>query len=287
MEIRNVKKINYKRIYSQIVKYGKTIPELAVEYGMDEKSFMEKIQMGMDAKLFNIVVKNSEKRIKQQKINSRAAEKVTKQKENAKKTDMSIKDKKDENIKTLESKKLTIIRKIRDQNEKLKESNQILAFEEERVTAVQKIFNSAMEALEEAKRECNNAKSVIEQNKQSIKNLKDRLVSIEKQIIELKNKYIYLVAPGYTGKKPEYGTYYSTTKVQGFETLSVVETLQEEYAIEPEIKDMVIAGYDSYREYMEGLRFTMLCVEYTLKGIEYEVLVSDERLKRLLKTHVG
>ena len=41
MEVRNGKKINFKRIYSQIAKYGKIIPELAEEYGMGEEQFLE------------------------------------------------------------------------------------------------------------------------------------------------------------------------------------------------------------------------------------------------------
>ena len=49
---------------------------------------------------------------------------------------------------------------------------------------------------------------------------------------------------------------------------------------------MLDAGYDSYKEYITALKFVMLCSEYACKDTECSVLVNDERLKNLLKTHV-
>lgn len=325
MEVRNGKKMNFKRIYSQIAKYGRSIPELAEEYGMDEQAFIKRMEMGLDPKLFSRALKTNERNLKQQRNNngkgseqsapitttktidenheeeedmarrneermeqnyiqnqSNKGKAAQRQRKQASRNSVSA----SEDMSVLENKKVTITGEISDKEKDLNEATQILAIREETVTETQRVFDKARKALDEAKSERDKAKNVVAQHKQSIDKLKAMLGNVETQITELKNKAIYLVAPGYTGKKPAFGTYYSTTEVQGYDTLSVVEAAVD-YAIEPELKDMVVAGYDSYKEYMEGLRFVMLCVEYTYKDIEYTVLVNDERLKRLLQTHVG
>ena len=304
MEVRNGKKMNFKRIYSQIAKYGRSIPELAEEYGMDEQAFIERMEMGLDPKLFSRALKANERNLKQQRNNNGNGSEQSAPITTTKTIDENHEEEEDmarrneermeqnyiqnqsnkgkaaqsqrkqasrksvsasEDMSVLENKKVTITGEISDKENDLNEATQILAIREETVTETQRVFDKARKALDE---------------------VKAMLGNVETQITELKNKAIYLVAPGYTGKKPAFGTYYSTTEVQGYDTLSVVEAAVD-YAIEPELKDMVVAGYDSYKEYMEGLRFVMLCVEYTYKDIEYTVLVNDERLKRLLQTHVG
>lgn len=323
MEVRNGKKMNFKRIYSQIAKYGKTIPELAKEYGMVETLFLERIQMGLEPKLFSSAIKANERNLKQLRNNNneigsvKTAPKTATDVNHEEEIEMarrneetmeqnyrqkqSQKDKESqrqkkalgkkqppalEDMSVLENKKVTITGEIFDKEKALNEAIQILDIREKTVTETQRIFDEASKALAESKSERDEAKNVVAQHTKSIEELKAKLGDVETQITELKNKAIYLVAPGFTGKKPAYGTFYSTTKVQGDETLSVVDAAVD-FVIEPELKDMVVAGYDSYKEYMEGLRFAMLCVEYTCKDIEYTVLVDDERLKRLLQTHVG
>lgn len=319
MEVRNGKKMNFKRIYSQIAKYGRSIPELAEEYGMEEKAFIDRMQMGLDPKLFSRAIKTNERNFKRNETylieipvqtvetNNKQEEKdmarrneermeqnyrqnqsnkdkaVQRQRKQASRKSVSTSS---EDMSALENKKVTITGEISDKEKDLNEATQILAIREETVTETQRVFDKARKALDEAKSERDKAKNVVAQHTQSIEKLKAMLGNVETQITELKNKAIYLVAPGYTGKKPAFGTYFSTTEVKGYDTLSVVEAAVD-YAIEPELKDMVVAGYDSYKEYMEGLRFVMLCVEYTYKDIEYTVLVNDERLKRLLQTHIG
>ena len=94
------------------------------------------------------------------------------------------------------------------------------------------------------------------------------------------------MGPSYKGDKPEFGSFISTVEVEGYENLLIVEP-DEAVAIEPELKDMLVAGYDSYKEYSTGLRFAMLCIEYVCKNIEHIILVDDERLKALLRKHMG
>lgn len=309
-EVRNGKKMDFRRIYSQVAKYGKLISELAEEYGMSEETFKSRLEKGLETKLFSNILKADERNLKKQKRDNKKGSTKTEQEVaveiaskitevmQEEKFDMVRKNKKraeqvskrqevtSENISVLEDKKATINGKITDKEKFLDEAIQILVIREETVTKTQQVFDEAKKALEKAKSEFDDANKVVTQCEQSIKELKSMREKVESQIIELKNKTIYLVAPGYTGEKPAFGTFYSTTKVQGYDTISV-QKISADYAITPELNDMVIvAGYDSYKEYMEGLGFVMLCKEYAGKKIDHTVLVNDERIEKLLKAHI-
>lgn len=321
MAVRCNKKLNYKNIYSQIAKYGKTIPEIAEKYEMEEDEFIKRIQMGLEPKLFSNAMSSSEKNLKhRQKAKNKTTKTAVKQEEEemsrkgeAKvmfnyRQQQSEKDKLasiQEKRKTLEELKnqepapseseMDILEKeIADVDEEISKEEKALdtdklslASAEKSLNDKQKAFEEASKNLEAAKKQKEAAEKLVEKRVNGIKELKNKKESVESQITELKNKNIYLVAPGYSGEKPEYGTFYSTAKIEEFEMLSIVET-NAEFAIEPELKEMLIAGYDSYKEYSEALRFVMLCAEYACKeGVEYSVLVDDERLKKLIKTHVG
>ena len=320
MAVRCNKKLNYKNIYSQIAKYGKTIPEMAEKYEMEEDEFIKRIQMGLEPKLFSNAMSSSEKNLKhRQKAKNKTTKTAVKQEEKemsrneAKvmfnyRQQQSEKDKLasiQEKRKTLEELKnqepapseseMDILEKeIAEVDEEISKEEKALdtdklslASAEKALNDKQKAFEEASKNLEVAKKQKETAEKLVEQRVKGIKELKNKKESVEIQITELKNKNIYLVAPGYSGKKPEYGTFYSTAKVEEFETLSTVEA-NAEFAIEPELKEMLITGYDSYKEYSGALRFVMLCAEYAwTEGVEYSVLVDDERLKKLIKTHVG
>lgn len=321
MAVRCNKKLNYKNIYSQIAKYGKTIPEMAEKYEMEEDEFIKRIQMGLEPKLFSNAMSSSEKNLKhRQKAKNKTTKTAVKQEEEemsrkgeAKvmfnyRQQQSEKDKLasiQEKRKTLEELKnqepapseseMDILEKeIADVDEEISKEEKVLdtdklslASAEKALNDKRKAFEEASKNLEAAKKQKEAAEKLVEKRANGIKELKNKKESVESQITELKNKNIYLVAPGYSGKKPEYGTFYSTAKVEEFETLSTVEA-NAEFAIEPELKDMLITGYDSYKEYSNALRFVMLCAEYACKeGVKYSVLVDDERLKKLIKTHVG
>ena len=312
----NSKTINFKHVYSQIAKYGKTISTIAVEYSLEEKAFIERMRIGLDPKLFSAALKANERNSKRQRNNKKTGymetipqttnvniqeeqtmannEQTYSRNRSSSDKDALVQKKQASNrsipvaeaISALESEKVTITGEISDITEKLDEASKILEIRDETVAKTQSVFDKAKKALNEAQIERDKARNAVTQYRQSIGKLKDSLESIDTRIFELKNNAIYLVAPGYTGIKPEFGTYYSTTEIHGYDTLKVVEATAD-CAIEPELKDMVVAGYDSYKEYMDGLRFVMLCMEYTCNDIEYTVLENDERLKKLLQIHVG
>ena len=311
MAVRCAKKLNYKHIYTQIAKYGKTIPEMAEKYEMEEEAFINRIQMGLEPKLFSNAMSASERNLKhRQKAKNKTTKTAVKQEEeemsrkgeakallnyrqqqSEKDKLASIKEKKRtlEDLKSQESvsseSEMDILEKeiVEIDGELSKEEKELdtdklsLASAEKVLNDKQKAFEEASKNLEAAKKQKEAAEKLVEKRVNGIKELKAKKESVEIQITELKNKNIYLVAPGYSGKNPEYGTFYSTAKVEGFETLSTVEA-NAEFAIEPELKDMLITGYDSYKEYSNALRFVMLCAEYACKeGVEYSVLVDEDR----------
>ena len=63
-EIRNGKRVDFSNIYSKIVKYGKTILEVAESYSMSEEEFLERIKLGFQSKLYSEVIKANERNLK-------------------------------------------------------------------------------------------------------------------------------------------------------------------------------------------------------------------------------
>ena len=321
MEVRsNSKKMNYKQIYSQIAKYGKTIPEMAEKYEMEEEAFIKRIQMGLDPKLFSSAMSASEKNIthRQKAKKNKTTKTVVKQEEeemsrkgevkamlnyrqqqsekdrlfSMREKRRSLEDLKSQEaaseskMEILEKEVAAIEEEVSKKEEELATDKLVLSSAVKALNDKQTAFEEASKNLETAQNQKEEAEKLVEQRVKDINKLKVKKESIENQITELKNKNIYLVAPGYKGVQPEYGTFYSTTKVDGYGNLSVIEA-DVEFAIEPELKDMLVAGFDSFKEYSDALRFVMLCAEYACKDVEYSVLVEDERLKKLLKKHVG
>lgn len=287
MEVRNGKKMNFKRIYSQIAKYGKTIPELAEEYGMDETAFVERIRMGLDSKLFLSALSANERHIKERKMCKKnfslSVEKEEKKELTEKqKTEKSVLDE-------LEGKKRAIIEKVSNEETTIKEAIEILKLSgsnivvyEKEVKKRQDELNETINKLHETKNKRAKAEEEVRQHTEIIERMKEELKSVETQISELKNKDIFLVAPNFIGKKPEFGTFYSTTVLNGFENISVIE-VTDGYELKPNLDDMIEAGYDSYKEYMEGLKFVMLYIDFLCENKKYTTLISDERLKKLLE----
>lgn len=291
MEVRNGKKMNFKRIYSQIAKYGRTIPELAEEYGMEEEEFIERIQMGLEQKLFLSALSASEKHLKQRKACVKSdCSKITENTQVERKDITELKKENEKNaISRLESRRSNLVRNISDEEKKLDTVSESLIMREKVVEEHENEVNEKKKELEVAIKELTKLKNGREKMKESVERqsrkveeLRQELENVENQIYELKNKDAYLVVPNFTGTRPEYGTFYSTVMIEGFTKLSVVE-VPEDYYLKPNLDEMIAAGYDSYKEYTEALQFVMLCMKFECEGMEYNILGNDERIKKLLE----
>ena len=117
-----------------------------------------------------------------------------------------------------------------------------------------------------------------------MKDFQSRLAEVDRKIEMEENKSIYLVAPGYTGEVPEHGTFISSVDVKGIANLKV-ETLGTE--IEPNFLDMINAGFDSAQEYARALKFVTLIEYYLCNDMQYNVLVSDSKIQKLISEHSG
>lgn len=297
------KKFNFKTIYSKIAKYGVLISDLAEEYGVSRADFIERLEMGLDPKLFSKVIKEDERNQRRSIKTRREAEMsttiVTRQKEEKTSTTQEVADTIEENdteakeepkmekvtIASLEAQKEDIMLQEQKNRKGLEEALQILDIRQESFDQAQSVVRKAARALEKARCQVEQAKKVVEMHQGLDEKLSVQLGDIEEKILEAKNRAIYLVAPGYSGPKPEYGKFLSTSEVSGFE-VSICNA-EADFAIEPEFKDMVLAGYDSIKEYTQGLWFVALCVEYAYKELPHTILVDDERLKKLLEIHLN
>ena len=290
----NGKKLNFKQIYAKIAKYGKLISEVAADYDMTENDFRARIERGLDPKLYSVCLKADERN--KIKITSMEDKKMHKQStqntqptqpkkiratRNTKKVIETA-----PNFESLEKQQNSVVNNISKQEQLLAKAEQVLAIRQQALADTQKVYDEIAKALATSQEEVNEAQRDVERESKVLEELNQELDKVTQELESLKNKNIYLVAPGYTGNIPEFGTFYSTTAVNGIAQLQITEA-SAEYAIEPQLKDMVVAGYDSYKEYMEGLRFTMLCLNFTIEGKEYTTLVSDEKLQKLMQIHIS
>ena len=128
------------------------------------------------------------------------------------------------------------------------------------------------------------AEKAVEASNAKLKDFQSRLAEVDRKIEMEENKSIYLVAPGYTGEVPEHGTFISSVDVKGIANLKV-ETLGTE--IEPNFLDMINAGFDSAQEYARALKFVTLIEYYLCNDMQYNVLVSDSKIQKLISEHIG
>ncbi len=288
------KRYNYKQIYVQIVKYGKTIQEMANQYGIDAKHFSERLQKGLDTKLFADVIKADE-RIRKRQEN--AEKKLKKQEEvnMARKNQETVKtmqvskeqqqESKERSMEQLLAEKRTATENVEEAKKELEKAQTVLSIRENSLKETKELFEEAKKALTEAEVDRAKAKENVDAKSKELDTFIKKMNDVESSIEELKKQKVYLVEPGYTGEIPSYGTFYSFTEVKGVNVQ--IKEANGKFAIEPDIKDMLVAGYDSYTEYSCGLRFAMLCLDFASKKIKYEVLISDERVKKLYETHVS
>ena len=187
-------------------------------------------------------------------------------------------------LEELEGERNTIVSGLSSEQQELAEATSILEIRKETLKEVQKVFDDAKKALEDANSEVSSAEKAVEASNAKLKDFQSRLAEVDRKIEMEENKSIYLVAPGYTGEVPEHGTFISSVDVKGIANLKV-ETLGTE--IEPNFLDMINAGFDSAQEYARALKFVTLIEYYLCNDMQYNVLVSDSKIQKLISEHIG
>ena len=253
------------------------------------EDFLEQLSkvLSKNTKLFNNIKKTIEKndKVSFQKQYTRvqqSANDKTKQIEKAKKSDATTPIDK---LKEMEEEKTAIIAEISSEEQTLNAASSILEIRMNAVTETQRVFNEAKKALQTAKSEQKDAQKAVDTATSKLEKLNTLLSDIEQKIEAERNKTIYLVAPGYIGEIPSFGTFVSTAEIEGVSTK--IEQIAPEFKIKPDFEDMLNAGYDSAQEYAKALQFVGLITQYIYNEKQYSVLVSDKRIEELLAVHIG
>ena len=189
----------------------------------------------------------------------------------------SLVEEKGYSLEELKGERNTIVSGLSSEQQELAEATSILEIRKETLKEVQKVFD-------DANSEVSSAEKAVEASNAKLKDFQSRLAEVDRKIEMEENKSIYLVAPGYTGEVPEHGTFISSVDVKGIANLKV-ETLGTE--IEPNFLDMINAGFDSAQEYARALKFVTLIEYYLCNDMQYNVLVSDSKIQKLISEHIG
>lgn len=226
-------------------------------------------------KLFNTIKKTLERndceieKMKTKKENQQNAPKQTK----AETVQQTV-----DTLTKMEEKRKSLISSIAKKEKALKTAESIL-------TTHNEIVDNALRTLELAKFEQKLAQDNVKKATIKLENLKQSLSEIESAIAEEKRKTIYLVAPGYSGEVPSWGTFISTEKIHNIKVKLISPTT--EYLLKPDFNEMVSAGYDSAQEYFNALRFIALISEFICEEMNYILLVSDKKIQKLIHLYIG
>ena len=158
-----------------------------------------------------------------------------------------------------------------------------ISAEEKKMTEAKMLQETCERVLQKAKTAQKNAEKEVATFSKKIKKLNEKLGEIENKIETAKNQMVYLIAPGYSGEIPACGTFISTCEVEGVANLKVEQIPTE---LKPDFQDMIKAGFDSAQEYAKALKFVTLVEYYLCNDMQYKMLVSDDKIQKLISAHI-
>jgi len=156
----------------------------------------------------------------------------------------------------------------------------ILKDRTDKLTSATSMLKNAQETFEKAKNDKAEAEIKVSNAKTSIWQMHSAIISVNMQIKDISASKIYLVDPWFSGKLPECGTFISTVEMEGIRQ----ELVPEEYMPETSLKDVFLFNY--VPDYKKALVFCGLVCKYELEDKPYTLLVTDERVKELLKMYI-
>ena len=151
----------------------------------------------------------------------------------------------------------------------------------EEVDAVEKRLKQAKANLAKAKKEQKDAEAELNDSKDSLEKWQECLQNIENQIAELEHQVVYLVAPGYHGEMPKYGTLVSSVEIPDVPGVTIEETNGVELVSPLSAEDMFL--FDTMQEAKQAYKYLRLVIKYALSDKEYHLLVDSEEIKILLR----
>ena len=154
----------------------------------------------------------------------------------------------------------------------------ILAIRQKTLSDAQSVLQKVQAAVQKAQTEVQKAQTEVQKAQTEVQKAQQELQLVEQKI---KEKTIYLVDPWFTGELPKYGTFLSTVEMEGVKTQAV----SEEYLPEETVDDVFLFNF--VPDYKKARVFCGLVAKFELEETSYSLLVSDERVKELLKRYIG
>jgi len=269
-------------VFTSVLRCGKTFEQLSMRYGLTLENFEKELLAKVGPKEFYRLKKASEEneaKTPKKEIQDEMPQIII---ESEYQNDENSEEEEKEQTK-VENKRMT-----ERENWVLQKQNaerMILTLKEE-VAKAEKECEAAKEKereLQRALREARNYKFDAQKRRNIKKNNLARweecLSSIEERIKEIDSEVIYLIAPGYRGELPTVGKLISSEPFEG----AIVEDGEGLYK-ELSVEDLLNSGFEKICDASNAYRFARLVIKYDLEGIKVNILVDDERIKRILKS---
>lgn len=249
-------------VFKAILEGERTFMDLAKKYGVDikvfEKVLREKVGDKEFERLQNASKSNWQKR-------RRKSDKPKKPKQSNHKRKPTTKRQK------LIEQKAELAQKIESLTLNVEEEERNVAEAEEKVAA-------AESALENAKMERKAAKERLSGRNKKLAKKRAEYESVEKEIRKMDEENVYLVAPGYKGKRPDVGVFISVIAFAGVKVETGLELFKE-----PTGEEVLNSGFSSIEGANNAYNFARLVTKYQYEGIEATILVDDPRIVSILK----
>lgn len=266
-------RVTAQTVISQMLEGHKTFADLAERYGMEEEDFKQVVARVVNDKDYPRLEKANDKyiasrnRIRKNKIpiqkpqvKERETNPVLSKRKKLVKYLVFI-DKKRECCQVYTEEKKA---DLTEATLELEEAKKELEEAEKKVKAAQKTYELKNDKAQEAG--------------QQLESLDKERESINKQIQEIDSNIIFLVAPDYQGKKPEYGTLISVVPMEG----AIVEDVSDVVLIsEMTAEEMFL--FDSMESAKAANQYIKLVTKYFVDDKKYQLLVDNDILIKLLE----
>ncbi len=306
VKTQNRKTLNFTTIHKRISEQGKIISELAPEYSMTEDAFIQEMKSGLGPKVFAALKKMSEKNEKaREKLKDSAAKKRKNNQrlmENKRSeeipcnastniqesviqitpTTSTTESSQDSDFEHILIAKKSIESTIQSWDSAIESSKNRCKQKAEEVRSAEEEVKNAEMKLKQVKKELTDSENAYQNNLKMKKQQEEKLNEINCQIEKIRQNNIYLVAPGYHGKLPEYGRFISTELIQGIENLEI--QTGEVLFNDENLSDMMACGYYDVREYMRAIEFAKVCIAFMTEYSHCTILIDDEKISKVLKT---
>lgn len=277
------RRLSAQTIFSSIIDGGKTFWELAPKYGVTEdqlkKIIFEKVGPKEFRRLQKINWRNQTSGGRGKKAVSKKKIKKIATRVNTEEMDIAIFNIPNE-IPALDAQLTKISTEIDRLNSAIQKKQELLKSESAKLEKAKKAFEEAKKQLAIVQKHYSIYEMELFKTQSSLLRKEKDKGLLEEKIAELQSKQIFLVAPGYRGEIPQYGTVVAVTDIPGatMEDVSNVELMQNVSADE-------VFCFKNMEEAEAVCNYLKLVMKYFCNDKEYTLLVDEEPIIALLKKH--